>query len=126
MRKRTVQIFTFSWLITLASSCFATEPTSAEPNDALKRLLDGNARFVAGKSNVPLGSDLIARRAVLTKEQKPFAVVLSCSDSRVPPELIFDVGLGGIFVVWSGSLGCARFNAKTTYSEIRGSTAITM
>lgn len=59
--------------------------------------MDGNARFVAGKSNVR-ATDLTARRAALTKEQKPFAI-LSCSDSRVPPELIFDVSLGDIFVV---------------------------
>ena len=79
----------------------ASEPTSVNADDALKRLLDGNTRFVAGKSNELNGSQLVERRASLAKDQKPFAVIVSCSDSRVPPELVFNVGLGDIFVVRS-------------------------
>jgi len=61
-------------------------------------LRDGNARFVGGKPNYPHQS--AARRTELAeKGQKPFATVLSCSDSRVPVELLFDQGLGDLFVV---------------------------
>jgi carbonic anhydrase len=65
--------------------------------DAIKRLKDGNARFAADKpSNRDVGK---ARRTELAKGQQPFAVVLACADSRVTPELIFDQGLGDIFVL---------------------------
>jgi carbonic anhydrase len=66
--------------------------------EALGRLRDGNRRFVDGSSDVAnaLGE---ARRAELVDGQQPFAVVLACSDSRVPVELIFDQGLGDLFVI---------------------------
>ena len=66
-------------------------------DEAFKKLIEGNARFTEGKqAQKDLGS---TRRTELTKGQHPFAVILSCSDSRVPPEHIFDQGLGDIFVV---------------------------
>ncbi len=66
--------------------------------DALQRLRDGNRRFVnAERSNAESLSE--ARRAELAAGQDPFAVVLACSDSRVPVELIFDQGLGDLFVI---------------------------
>lgn len=66
--------------------------------DALQRLRDGNRRFVnAEGSNVESLSE--ARRAELVAGQTPFAVILACSDSRVPVELIFDQGLGDLFVI---------------------------
>lgn len=65
--------------------------------DQLKRLMDGNARYVAGKS-VHANQDR-ARRTEVAKGQKPFAMLLSCADSRVPPEILFDQGLGDLFVV---------------------------
>ena len=68
-------------------------------DDALGRLSSGDKRFVAGRSEEPHGTALIERRHTLAKDQNPFAVIVSCSDSRVPPELIFDVSLGDIFVV---------------------------
>jgi carbonic anhydrase len=61
--------------------------------------LSGDKRFVAGKSEEPHDVALIERRHTLAKDQKPFAVIVSCSDSRVLPELVFDVTLGDIFVV---------------------------
>ena len=66
--------------------------------DALARLRDGNRRFVAGTSDID-GSLSEARRAELVSGQSPFAVILACSDSRVPVELIFDQGLGDLFVI---------------------------
>lgn len=66
--------------------------------EALQRLRDGNARFAA---NVR-GSDTFVshtRRAELAAGQQPFAIVLGCSDSRVPSEIVFDQGLGDLFVI---------------------------
>lgn len=68
------------------------------PEDALKRLREGNRRFVAGVSNVP-NSASPARRSELTTQQNPFAIILGCSDSRVPAEIVFDQGLGDLFVI---------------------------
>jgi carbonic anhydrase len=65
--------------------------------DALKMLLEGNQRFIDGKLEHPNQS--IARRGEVAKGQHPFAAVLACSDSRTPPEIIFDRGLGDLFVV---------------------------
>jgi carbonic anhydrase len=67
-------------------------------SDALKSLRNGNRRFVNGQNDIArsIGE---ARRAELVDSQKPFAVVLACSDSRVPVELIFDQGLGELFVI---------------------------
>ena len=62
----------------------------------LERLLEGNKRFVSGKM---AAKDFVARRSELVSGQKPFAIILTCSDSRVAPEYIFDVSLGDIFVV---------------------------
>ncbi len=79
---------------TRAAIAAAHEPAvSAE--QALKLLLEGNQRFVAGKLEHP--NQTPARRAELAKGQQPFAAVLACSDSRTPPEIIFDRGLGDIF-----------------------------
>jgi carbonic anhydrase len=70
-----------------------------EPNadDALQRLKAGNARFVAGTARFPTVQKEIL--ADLAKGQHPYATILSCSDSRVPPELIFDAGFGELFII---------------------------
>ncbi len=67
------------------------------PEEALQRLIEGNARYVAGKSSTI--NESIERRDSLVKRQRPFAAVFSCVDSRVPPELVFDRGLGDLFVI---------------------------
>jgi carbonic anhydrase len=61
--------------------------------DALERLRSGNARFVAGNAT------LQAPRSSLTAGQEPFAIILGCSDSRVPAEMVFDQGPGDLFVI---------------------------
>ena len=98
MKTKTVRILTCSWVAFVASS-MAGESAGIGADEALSRLLNGDKRFAAGKSEEPHDAALIERRHTLAKEQKPFAVILSCSDSRVPPELVFDVSLGDIFVV---------------------------
>ena len=67
-------------------------------DEALQRLKDGNARYVQDDI-APTNFGSQARRDELADGQAPFAVVLGCSDSRAPAELIFDQGLGDLFVV---------------------------
>ena len=66
--------------------------------EALKQLREGNRRFVSRlKDRETLQCQL--RRVELVKEQKPFAIILGCSDARVPAEIVFDQGLGDLFVI---------------------------
>lgn len=72
-------------------------PTSLTPDEALAKLKEGNARFVASPELCAL--DLTKRREEVAKGQAPWATVLACADSRVPPELIFGgLNLGELFV----------------------------
>lgn len=68
------------------------------PDFALQILKEGNGRFVKN-TVLPDNISPEKRKALKEKGQKPFAVILSCSDSRVPPEMIFDQGLGDLFVI---------------------------
>src|SRR5687767_3620023 len=68
------------------------------PREALQRLRDGNARFVAGRVSRTSMADH-ARRNEIADNQEPFAIILGCSDSRVPAEIVFDQGLGDLFVI---------------------------
>ena len=70
-------------------------PVSA--HEALERLRQGNRRFVSSLRGGALTSQ--ARRYELPAEQQPFAIILGCSDSRVPAEIVFDEGLGDLFVI---------------------------
>jgi carbonic anhydrase len=87
--------------LVLVAYCWAPPSRAQEaaptPDKALERLKDGNARFVADK---PITNEVgEQRRKELAKGQRPFAVILTCSDSRLAPEHIFDQGLGDIFVI---------------------------
>jgi carbonic anhydrase len=64
--------------------------------DALRQLMQGNERFVRGQ---PKAKDYVKERAALAKGQQPYAMILTCSDSRVAPEIIFDESLGKLFVL---------------------------
>jgi len=66
-------------------------------NDALQTLLDGNRRFAAMKQTHP--NQDRARRDEVKGGQKPFAVIVGCSDSRIPPEILFDQGIGDLFTI---------------------------
>jgi len=67
------------------------------PAEAIAKLREGNGRYTSGNLQHP--GQTVERRAELAKTQHPFAVILSCSDSRVPPEIVFDQGLGDLFIV---------------------------
>lgn len=69
----------------------ASENSSITPGEALRRLMEGNARYVANRAE--------HRQRPSDAPQHPIAVILSCSDSRVPPEIAFDEGVGDLFVV---------------------------
>lgn len=101
-RKNMMQKFaaTIGFVTLVAGLAFASthsEP-GVSPDEALQKLMDGNKHFVENKLTNAAMSDT-ATRTSLAKSQKPYAIILSCSDSRVPPEMIFDKGLGEIFVV---------------------------
>lgn len=66
--------------------------------EALERLQTGNQRFASGKHDVA-SLDSEKRRAAVAGGQEPFAIILGCSDSRVPAEIVFDQGLGDLFVI---------------------------
>lgn len=83
-------------MTTRAALAAVAKPTMSAAQ-ALQLLLEGNQRFVAGKMERP--NQTPERRAEVAKGQHPFASVLACSDSRTPPEIIFDRGLGDIFTV---------------------------
>lgn len=92
----------------LASSKHATAHTHASPaqshdsheelstEDLIAKLKTGNANFVMGKRH---SHNMIQKRSELAKGQHPYAIVLTCADSRVPPEMVFDEELGNLFVV---------------------------
>lgn len=86
-----------SLTVSSASSASFAYQEVHNPKEALQRLLEGNERFVKDNSLCPdRNTD---RRVASAAKQKPFAIILGCSDSRVPPELAFDQGVGDIFVV---------------------------
>jgi len=95
---------------------FDTEPLEAQttmtPDEALRHLMDGNERFVAGKlAELPQSLNALRQRTV--QKQEPFAAILSCADSRVPVELVFDQTIGELFV--------ARVAGNFSTPEIMGS-----
>jgi carbonic anhydrase len=93
--------------------CTAFTPdrqTSTTPDDAIARLKAGNERFMAGKL---MNCDLMAQVKQTASNQSPFAAILGCIDSRVAPELVFDLHLGDVF--------CARVAGNILNTDIIGS-----
>ena len=70
---------------------------SVAPSEAISKLKEGNGRYTGGNLQHP--GQTAERRTELAKTQHPFATIFSCSDSRVPPEIVFDRGLGDLFIV---------------------------
>ena len=92
------------------------------PDQALARLLQGNARFVAG---TPVDCDLMAQVKKTASGQAPFAAVLACMDSRVPPEIVLDQRIGDIYTVRIAGnfantdiIGSMEFAAKVSGSKL--------
>jgi carbonic anhydrase len=102
------------FVLVLFLGCAASLPGQAPADPAapaLAKLKEGNARFVADKLGA--GKEISKRRTDVAKGQQPFAIVLACADSRVAPELVFDQGLGDIFVI--------RVAGNVTNADIIGS-----
>jgi carbonic anhydrase len=100
-RTRLITLLTVVTVVSIVTLLSLFTSAADKPNmtstQALQRLKDGNERFAVERAErEDVGS---ARRKELLAGQSPFAIVLSCSDSRVPPEIIFDQGLGRLFVV---------------------------
>ncbi|KFL31754.1 carbonic anhydrase [Devosia riboflavina] len=94
--RRSVLLGGLAALSASALPAFAQEQAAPSPDESLQRLLDGNARYVAGQRT---NTDFSVGRASRALTQRPFAAILSCADSRVAPELVFDQGPGDLFVV---------------------------
>ena len=88
-----------AFLLSFPVLCGADAPSTVSADEALKLLQAGNQRYVDGKLNSVTADELAKRRSELAQGQKPFAIVVCCSDSRVGPEIVFDQELGNIFVV---------------------------
>ncbi|RCJ37696.1 carbonic anhydrase [Nostoc punctiforme NIES-2108] len=82
---------------TAVADIHPVNPNSISPNEAIRRLLDGNQRFINQKRQYPDQS--LEHLRLVAKAQYPFAAILGCADSRVPAEIVFDQGLGDLFVV---------------------------
>jgi len=93
----------------------ASAQTTLTPEAALKALLDGNQRYVGGQLQ-SLDEDLSILKAKTAEKQEPFAAVLSCADSRVPVEFVFDQSIGQIFVVRvAGNVTTPEITASLEY-----------
>jgi carbonic anhydrase len=93
---------TLSGLVAAAGMEFATPrlalaQSKLSPGEALQELMDGNRRFVSGRLTA-FEQDLAMLKQKTVEKQEPFAAVLSCADSRVPVEILFDQSIGHIFV----------------------------
>ena len=89
--------------------------TALTPDEALKTLMDGNARFTAGRLT-SFQEDLTLLAQKTAEKQEPFAAVLSCADSRVPVEILFDQTIGHVFVVRvAGNVATPEIIASVEY-----------
>lgn len=103
----------------------ADAQTTLNPDQALKRMMDGNARFVSGRLT-SFQQDLKLLKQKTAEKQEPFAAVLSCSDSRVPVEIVFDQTIGHVFVARvAGNVATAELIASLEYGvAVLGTRAI--
>ena len=90
-----VTLLTAGQLALVADPAHSDQPAVA-PAEAISKLKEGNGRYTSGNLQHP--GQTTERRTELSKSQHPFAVIVSCSDSRVPPEIVFDQGLGDLFI----------------------------
>jgi carbonic anhydrase len=109
----------------VASTAWPLLPAAARASDedALERLLAGNQRFVQQKPQAPNQS--LQRLQETAQTQRPFAIILSCADSRVPPEILFDVGIGDLFDVRvAGNIVTPEVLGSLEYAAVELGTAL--
>jgi carbonic anhydrase len=100
--------------------------SSLTPDQAFARLMDGNARFVANRLT-SLNDDLAILKQATVEKQEPFAAVLSCSDSRVPVEFVFDQSIGHLFVARvAGNIASSEIIASLEYGVAALGTKVIM
>ncbi|OGV74720.1 MAG: carbonic anhydrase [Lentisphaerae bacterium RIFOXYB12_FULL_65_16] len=85
------------WVSFGADTMASTEGSATSGNGVQQRLMDGNTRYAGACLSHPNQTE--QRRTELAQGQHPFAAIVSCADSRVPPEILFDQGLGDLFVI---------------------------
>jgi carbonic anhydrase len=93
------QIAALALVLSSLGNSFAAGLSEVSPDEALNRLLQGNARFVSGHLTHAGPEQIAEARGAVSQGQSPFAVIVGCSDSRVGPEIVFDQGVGDLFVV---------------------------
>ncbi|MBV9378703.1 MAG: carbonic anhydrase [Alphaproteobacteria bacterium] len=99
----------------LSSGTVAWSQTTLSPEAALQQLIDGNRRFAEDRMT-SFAEDLELLKAKTAERQEPFAAVLSCADSRVPVELIFDQSIGHVFVTRvAGNIATSAMIASLEY-----------
>lgn len=94
---RLIKIFFSLLFVFITTTTIAQHDDSSNANEALKKLLEGNNRFVEFKQNHPHQNE--SRLKEVASSQSPFAIIVGCSDSRVPPEIIFGQGIGDLFII---------------------------
>lgn len=93
----------------------ASAQSTLTPDEALKAMMDGNERYVGGQLQ-SLNEDLSILKAKTAEKQEPFAAILSCADSRVPVEFVFDQSIGHLFVVRvAGNVTTPEITASLEY-----------
>jgi carbonic anhydrase len=114
------------WQVQQAHAAEASsEPSAISPNAALKKLMQGNQRFVQNQPQYPDQSK--ARLLEVAQSQHPFATILSCADSRVPAEIIFDQGIGNIFDVRiAGNIATSEALGSIEYAVVLLNTPLLM
>lgn len=96
-KMKLLKLFSSLLFVFITTAIIAQHGNSITAEDALIKLMEGNSRFVEFKQNHPHQNK--ARLEEVASTQKPFAIIVGCSDSRVPPEIIFDQGMGDLFVI---------------------------
>lgn len=118
-----VAIDALSSLVGSVSPAYAEETEMLSPDAALKKLLDGNQRFMQQRREYPHQAQ--QRLQEVAQAQHPVVTILSCADSRVPPELVFDQGIGDLFdvriagnIVTPESLGSVEYAAALLHTPL--------
>jgi carbonic anhydrase len=104
--------------VELAAPTPAAAQSTLTPQTALQAMIDGNQRYVAGQLR-SLDEDLSILKQKTAEKQEPFAAVLSCADSRVPVELVFDQSIGHVFVTRvAGNIATSEITASLEYGVL--------